>query len=158
MQNVNIHKQRLIAIAISVLGLIFLFLPWIKVGTSSHMGYGIWGGIASALAFAGVIVDCILLGDKTKAFDKQGKMIAMIAFGFALLLTLIIALTASGTGQETNGFFIIEVKKSSGIGVWLTLVLEIIGLLWVSGLVDQLLQPKTVAAGTTPPPPPPSPK
>ena len=156
MQQVNLHKQRLISAIIAVLGLIFCFLPWIKIGTESHMGFGIWGGIASALAFAVVIAVSILIGDKTKAFDKQGKLIAIIAFGLALLLTIIILISASGTGQQSNGFYIFEVKKSAGIGVWLALILEIAGLLWVTGILDQLMQQKpTTAAPTAPPPPPP---
>jgi hypothetical protein len=124
------------------------------------MGYGVWGGIISALAFAVVIVDCILLGDKTKPFDKQGKLIAIIAFALALLLTIIVLIASNGNGQVSNGFFVVEVKKSTGVGVWLSLILEIAGLLWVSGILDQLMQQKPAASGPTqmPPPPPAPPK
>jgi len=158
MENVNLHKQRLITIGIGALGLIFLFLPWIKTGNSSNMGYAIWGGIICALAFAVVIVDSILLGDKTKPFDKQGKLIAIISFAFALLLTIIVLISASGTSQVSNGYFVVEFKKSAGIGVWLSLILEIGGLVWVTGILDQLLaQQKFTAPGSTSTPPPPPP-
>jgi drug/metabolite transporter (DMT)-like permease len=166
MEKLNLHKQRLITIAIAGLGLIFLFLPWVKEGTTSHMGYGIWGGIASALAFAVAIVDSILLGDKTKSFDKQGKLIATIAFAFALLLTIIVLIASSGTGQQATQFgFAIEVKKSAGIGVWLALILEIAGLVYLTGVLDKLMQQNASTPGSTPkpptssaPPPPPKPK
>jgi hypothetical protein len=157
MQNVNLHKQRLIAIAIGVLGLIFLFLPWIKMGSTSHMGYGIWGGIICALAFAVVIVDSILLGDKIKPFDKQGKLIAIISFALALLLTIIVLISSSGTNQVSNGYFVVEVKESAGIGVWLSLILEIAGLVWVSGIADKFMQ-SSMSPGPSGPPPPPPPK
>lgn len=160
MQNVNLHKQRLVTIGIGALGLIFLFLPWIKTGSASHMGYGIWGGIICALAFAVAIVDSILLGDKTKPFDKQGKLIAIISFALALLLTIIVLISASGTSQVSNGYFVVEFKKSAGIGVWLSLILEIGGLVWVTGILDKLIQQQSTThpsmpTGAPPPPPPP---
>ncbi len=161
MENLNLHKQRLVTILIGALGLIFLFLPWLKVqsfgGSASHMGYNIWGGIITAIAFAAAIASSLLLGDKTKPFDKQGKLIAIIAFAVAFLFTLIVLIASSGSGQQTAGFYVIEVKKSPGIGVWLTLVLELGGLAWVTGVLDKLAQHNAAAAGSAPPPTPPNP-
>lgn len=161
MQNVNLHKQRLIAAAIAGLGLIFLFLPWVKLGAGvgSKMGYAVVGGIISAIAFVAIIADSLAIGDKTKPFDKTGKLIAIIAFAIAFLLTLIIAF--GGSQKVPNGVFEIEIKSSPGIGVWLTMILEIAGLLWVTGILDKLMQQKTTSSGgfppSAPPPPPPPP-
>lgn len=158
MQQINLHKQRLITVAIAALGLIFLFLPWVKLAGQSNMGYVVWGGIISALAFAAVIANSILLGDKTKPFDKQGKLIAIIAFAVAFLFTIIVLIVSNGTTQVQQGFYVFEVKRSAGIGVWLTLILEIGGLVFISGILDQLLQQKAgmnVPNQAPPPPPPP---
>ncbi|MBS1631574.1 MAG: hypothetical protein JST10_03265 [Bacteroidetes bacterium] len=164
MQQVNLHKQRLITVAIAALGLIFLFLPWIKNSaqgfqTSSNMGYVIWGGIICAIAFAAAIATSLLIGNKMQAFDKQGKLIAIIAFAAALLFTIIFLITASGTeNQMTNLGYAVQVNKSAGIGAWLCLILEIGGLVFVSGILNKLMQQNTMAgrpASNTPPPPPP---
>jgi hypothetical protein len=159
MQNVNLHKQRLITVAMAALGLIFLFLPWATLGAGigSKMGYAIVGGIISAIAFAGIIVDSLVLGDKTKPFDKTGKLIAIIAFAIAFLMTLIVAF--GGSEKVSNGVFEMEIKRTAGIGVWLTLILEIAGLLWITGVLDKLMQQKTSSSGGFPPsaPPPPPP-
>lgn len=166
MQQVNLHKQRLITIGIAVLGLIFLFLPWIKNSaqgfqTFSNMGYVVWGGVICAIIFAAVIVISLLIGNKMQAFDKQGKLIAIIAFAVALLFTIIVLIAASGTeNRMTNQGFAVQVNKSAGIGVWLTLIVEIGGLVFVSGILDKLTQQGTTSGRPIPnvPPPPPPPK
>lgn len=164
MQQINLHKQRLITIIIAILGLIFLFLPWVRNSAegfqgSSNMGYAIWGGVISAIAFAAAIAISLLMGNKMQAFDKQGKLITIIAFAIALLFTIIVLIVASGSeNQMTNMGFPVQVKKSAGIGVWLTLILEIGGLVFISGILDQLLQQKAgmnVPNQAPPPPPPP---
>ena len=159
MQNVNLHMQRIVSIIIGVLGLIFCFLPWVKegegYGSVSHMGFSIWGGIVSALAIAGVIVNCLLIGDRTKPFDKQGRIIAMICFAVMFLLAILV-LVGSGTEQtRLNDYYVLEVKKSAGIGVWLTLVISLAGLALSSGLLNAAFAAKSTMAGpsTTAPPP-----
>lgn len=163
MQQVNLHQQKLITVLIGIVGIIFLFLPWQKIqGGQSYMGFSIWGGIICGVAIVALIASCLVVGDRTKPFDKQGKMIAMICFGLMLLLTIIILATSGGTKQQAlNQFYIVEIKTTTGIGVWLSLILELGGIAWVSGILNQLIQQKSFLSGPVPPsapPPPPTPK
>src|SRR5262245_6648338 len=114
MENVNIHKQKLITIILAALVLILLFLPWQKIPAlqkSSYMGYTIWGGIICAVAAAGAIGNC-LLGDKLQPYTKQSKMIAIICFAAIFLFSLIVAIASSGTVQiDIGGGYLMEAKK-----------------------------------------------
>jgi drug/metabolite transporter (DMT)-like permease len=166
MENLNLHKQRLITVIVGILGLIFLFLPWQKVTAqgyegTSHMGFTIWGGIICAIAIVVVIADSIFIGDKIRPFDKQGKIIAIACFAIMFLMTIIVLIASSDSEQlRTNLGDIVEVKKSAGIGAWLSLVLELVGLAWVSGILDKLnltTTPSSVTHSGPPPPPPPPP-
>jgi heme A synthase len=167
--NLNLHMQRIVTLIIGAVILIFLFLPWLKktppqgYQTSSYMGFAIWGGIVCAVGVAGVIVTC-LMGDRLQPFTKQIKVIAMVCFGIIVLFAIIVAIASSGTElQQDENYQQVQVKKSAGIGAWLTLVAGVAGLLWVSGLLNQLMAGRTTspasfspptAPGLTPPTPP----
>lgn len=154
--------QRIVALIIGALILIFLFLTWQKKSaqgyeSATYMGFTIWGGIVSAVGVVGVVVTC-LMGDRLQPFNKQSKIIAMVCFGLIFLLSLIVALASSGTEQgQTNFGEIVEIKKSAGIGAWLTLVAAVAGIAWVSGILNQLTAGKTTSPATFNPPTPPMP-
>lgn len=162
MENVNIHKQKLITIILAALVLIFCFLPWIKQSaqgfqTSSNMGFTVWGGIICAIGAVGAVIAC-LMGNKLEPFSKQTKIIAIVCFVVIFLFALIVAIASSGTEQaQTNIGYIVEVKKSAGIGSWLTMILGLAGIAWTSGILNQLMQSKPVGSIPPPPPPPPPP-
>jgi hypothetical protein len=165
MQNVSIHKQKLVAIIIAALVLILLFLPWQKQSaqgfqSTNYMGYTIWGGIICAIGAAGAVVTC-LLGNKLQPFTKQTKIIAIVCFAIVFLFALIVAIASSGSQQaQTNEGYIVEIKKSAGIGAWLGMVVGLAGIAWTSGILGQLMQQKPAGpmpAGPPPPPPPPPP-
>lgn len=157
MENVNIHKQKLITIIMAALVLILLFLPWQKIPAlvkSNYMGYTIWGGIICAIAAAAAAGNC-LMGNQRQPFTKQTKIIAIVCFAVIFLFALIVAIASSGTEQVDGGGYYVEVKKSAGIGAWLTMVVGLAGIAWTSGILGQLMQQKP--AGSMPPPPPPPP-
>jgi hypothetical protein len=96
MENLNLHKQKLFAVVVAAVGLIAMFLPWWKI---SFGGYGGLGGYSingmhelGLLAFIGFVaagVVTFVMGDKTKPYDGQVKMIAAASFGVAALICII---------------------------------------------------------------------
>ena len=121
MQQLNLHKQKLYALIAAVIGVIAMFLPWWSLSFGSIEGFGRLGGysingmhglgILAFLAFAGAAVLCFL-GDKTKPFEGQFKMIAAACFGGAALITLI---------------QFIRLSSNTSFGIWLSLLAGIAG-------------------------------
>jgi hypothetical protein len=102
MDKLNLHKSKLYAIIIAIVGVIAHFLPWWSVSLGGFGGYGSFGsytinglhslGILSFIAFLGAAAVPFLLGDKTKPFEGQNKMIEAACFGgaaVAAVLTLL---------------------------------------------------------------------
>ena len=160
--NLPLHMQRIVTLIIAALILIFLFLPWLKRSaqgyqTTTYMGFTIWGGIVCAVGVAGVVVTT-LLGDRLQPFTKQTKIIAMVCFGIIFLFAIIVAIASSGTEQAQDEYYqLVELKKSAGIGAWLTIVAAAAGLAWVSGILNQLTAGRTASPATFSPPTPPMP-
>jgi len=99
MENLNLHKQKLYAVIIAGVGFISMFLPWWKLG-GYNGGYGfavpsisVNGmhelGIVAFLGFLGAGIIPFVMGDKTKAFDGQAKMIEAACFAGAGLIAII---------------------------------------------------------------------
>ena len=113
------HKQKLYALIAAGIGIIAMFLPWWKIS----IGFGGFGGMSTSvngmrdlgilafLGFAGAGV-LIFLGDKTKPFEGQFKMIAAGCFAGAALFTLIQFL------RQT---------QFASFGIWLSLFAGIVG-------------------------------
>jgi hypothetical protein len=113
----NLHKQKLYAFIAAVVGVIACFLPW---WSFSFGGFGLGGGYSinglhdlGILAFLGFIGAGIVsfLGDKTRPFEGQFKLIAAGAFALAGLITLIQFLRIS-----TGASFGIWISLIAGIG------------------------------------------
>jgi hypothetical protein len=130
-QKINqLHKQRIFSLIIAGISLIFIFLPWWSYDTS-FFSYKINGfrnlGLLSVAGIVGVII-IVCAGDKTQLFAGKIKTIALISFG-AIMMGAIAAIALppalSGYGLSAN----------SGIGLWLTLVSGLMGILVVSGLL-----------------------
>src|SRR5689334_17937586 len=130
MQQVNLHKTKIAAIIIALVGIISCFLPWWHV---SYGGYGeLFGGasvninglhklgIVAFIAFIAAGVVPLIVGDKTKPFEGQEKMITTICFGAAVLFTLITLLFNS---------------KFLSFGIFLALVVGAAGALVTWGIV-----------------------
>ena len=135
MDQLNFHKQKLYALIAAGIGLIAMFLPWWKISFGGIFNVGGMGasinglhglGILVFLGFAGAGV-LSFLGDKTKPFDGQFKLIAAGCFAGAALITLIQFLRAS---------------SFTGIGIWLSLIAGIGGAVIVYVLKPEQLQKK----------------
>ena len=151
MEKVNLHQQKLYALIVAVLALIAMFLPW--TAQKNPLAYFGGGGSLNLngfrsvgfLSFLGIIgvVIASLMGDKTKGYDAQSKMIAMGSFG-AIAAGALIYFLLVATRNKAYG-------ASGGIGIWIALIAGLAGLAWVSGMIK--MQPK---APTPPPPTPPA--
>jgi hypothetical protein len=123
----SLHKQKLYALIAAVVGIIACFLPWWSFGFG---GFGVSvNGMhdLGILAFLGFIGAGILsfLGDKTKPFDGQFKMLTAGAFALAALITLIQFL---------------RVSTGSSFGIWISLLAGIAGAVIVYVLKPEQLK------------------
>lgn len=144
MEQMNLHKQKLYAVIIAAIGLISVFLPWWKVSFGFGGfggGYSINGlrdlGIIVFLAFIGAGVVTFVMGDKTKAYEGQVKMIVAACFAAAALFAIIQFLRQS---------------KFTSFGLYLAILAGIAGAVLVYVLKPEQLDRKSPPA----PPPPPS--
>lgn len=137
MEQMNLHKQKLYALVIAAVGLIACFLPWWKVSFGSFGGFGGGGysvngmhdlGIIAFLGFAGAGVVTFIMGDKTKPYDGQPKMIVAACFGAAALFTLIQFL------RQT---------RFTSFGLYLALLAGVAGALLVWGIIKLPQSPGT---------------
>ena len=151
MEKVNLHQQKLYALIVAVLALIAIFLPWtvqkfggdfFGMGRSITMNGFRSTGFLTFLGIIGVII-ASLMGDKTKEYDSNSKMIAMGSFGAIAAGALIYFLLVMGKSKAYGA--------SAGIGVWISIVAGLVGLLWVSGLIK--MKPTTPAPPAPPAPP-----
>jgi hypothetical protein len=145
MEQMNLHKQKLYAVIIAAIGLISVFLPWWKVSFGGFGGFGGGGysinglrdlGIIVFLGFIGAGVVTFAMGDKTKAFEGQVKMIVAACFGAAALFALIQFL------RQT---------RFTSFGLYLAILAGIAGVVLVYVLKPEQLGSKPPSA---PPPPP----
>ncbi|MBL7742152.1 MAG: hypothetical protein JNN00_01650 [Chitinophagaceae bacterium] len=161
MQPAGLHQRKLYAIIEAAIAFLALLLPWTRYklqmggfnmfyggggggSIDPDNGFRSWGWLV-VIGAIGVVITS-LLGDKTKEYDKNMKLgamggFALIALGAIIYLT---RLSSIGTLQTQDG---IPVTVASGMGLWSALVAGLIGLAWVSGILDQL------GKKTTPNPP-----
>jgi hypothetical protein len=96
----NINKQRLFIIVLAVIGIISVFLPWLKGSDGSSIsgiagkGFQSWGAL---LASAGTIVVCTL-GETTQPLTGIYKWLAIGLCGIAALLGIYKVLDTIGFG------------------------------------------------------------
>src|SRR5437868_9913628 len=128
MDQMNFHKQKLYALIAAALGVISMFLPWWSIGFLGGSVNGMHDlGIVAFLGFAGAGV-LSYIGDKTKPFEGQNKMIAAGCFAGAAAVTLIQYLRAS---------------SFTDFGIWLSLICGIGGAVIVYVLKPEQLGNKT---------------
>jgi hypothetical protein len=135
MEQMNLHKQKLYALIIAVVGVIAVLLPWWSSPSVEFFGQRIGGvsinglrdlGIISFLGFLAAGGTCFL-GDRTKAFEGQNKLLTAGCFAAAALFTLIQFARAS---------------SSTAIGIWLSLIAGIAGVVVVYFLKPEQLGSK----------------
>ena len=180
MQQINLHQKKLFALIEAGLAFIALLLSWtiennyVTGQTSSQNGFHSWGFL-TLLGVLGVIAAC-LMGDKTKDFDKNGKLIALISFAAIALGALIYFFLLGSAEKDQNRLLQQQLQQmgyqvqsgpggysaKAGSGLWMALVAGVIGMAWVAGILDKInaatKAKSAVAAATTPaaPPPPPT--
>lgn len=125
MEKLNLHKQKLYALIVAGIGVISCILPWWKI---SYGGFG--GGLSinglhelgwiTFLGFIGAGVVTFVMGDKSKPYEGQEKMIAAACFGAAGAIALIQLL------RQT---------KYISFGIFLAIAAGVLGALWVWGIV-----------------------
>lgn len=120
----GLHKQKLYALIVAAVGVISCILPWYSVsygGISLGSINGLHGiGWLSFLGFAGAGAVAFVMGDKTKPYEGQEKMIAMACFGVAGAIALIQFL------RQT---------RFTSFGLYLAIIAGALGLLWIMGIV-----------------------
>lgn len=121
----GLHKQKLYALIVAAVGIISCLLPWWKVSFGGYgPGVSINGlhelGWVTFLGFIGAGVVTFVMGDKTKAYEGQEKMIAAACFGAAGAVALIQFL------RQT---------KFASFGIFLAIAAGVLGALWVWGIV-----------------------
>jgi hypothetical protein len=175
MQQINLHQKKLLALMEALFAFIALLFPWTKYKVEafnmfggaagqipSDNGFRSWGWLV-IIGVVGVIIFS-LLEDKTKDYSANMKLGVMGAFAVIALGAIIylIALNSQGPLQTQEGN---PVKVYAGIGLWLALTAGLIGLAWVSGILDKLsaaaknrsAAPPYIPPATPPAPPPPPP-
>ena len=121
----GLNKQKMYALILAAVGVISCILPWWKI---SYGGYGIGVSInglhelgwLTFLGFIGAGVVTFVMGDKTKEYAGQEKMIVMACFGVAAAIALIQFL------RQT---------KFVSFGIFLAIAAGVLGLLLVMGIV-----------------------
>lgn len=101
-----------------------MFLPWWNVSYGGFGGISINGmhelGLLAFVGFAGAGVVTFIMGDKSKPYDGQEKLIAAACFGGAAAITLI--------------QFLRQMKFAS-FGLFLALAVGAVGALLVWGII-----------------------
>jgi hypothetical protein len=126
----GLHKQKMYALALAAAGVIFCILPWWKVSYGGFGGVSINGlheiGWLSFLGFIGAGIVTFVMGDKTKPYEGQERMIAAACFAVAGGIALIQFL------RQT---------KFASFGIFLAIAAGVVGALWVWGIIKAPQKP-----------------
>ena len=111
-------KQRKFILIAAGIGIIAMFLPWIRISILGFVGGSINGmhdwGILVFLAFL-VAGGITLMGDQTKTLDKTMWMAALIAGGVAALIMVIFFLKAMDAISFLSFGFYLALLASIGV-------------------------------------------
>jgi hypothetical protein len=120
----SLHKQKLYALIVAAVGVISCILPWWKISFGGYGGVSVNGlhelGWITFLGFIGAGVVTFVMGDKTKAYEGQEKLITAACFAGAGAIALIQFL------RQT---------KFVSFGIFLAIAAGVLGALWVWGIV-----------------------
>jgi predicted membrane channel-forming protein YqfA (hemolysin III family) len=125
MDQIKLHKHKMLALVAAALGIISCFLPWWSIGIGP-LSYSISGlhdlGILVFLAFIAAAVLTYGMSDKSMIFEEKQKLYVSIAFGVAALFTLIQYL------KQT---------EFTAFGLWLSLLVAVAG-----GVIVYVVKPE----------------
>ena len=111
----TMSKQRKFILIAAVVGIISMFLPWVK-----FFGYHLSGmnGIGILIFFCFVIAGILtLLGDQTKNLDKTSWLTALISSALATLIIAWKIIEASANNMESFLSFGIYLAALAAIGI-----------------------------------------
>ena len=124
MEKLNLHKSKLYAVILAAIGVVSCLLPWWHVSFGGYGGVSINGlhrlGIVSFIAFLGAGAVPFLMGDKSKPFEGQDKMIEAACFGGAAAFA-VITLVAN--------------MHYLSFGIFVAILAGVLGALFVWGMV-----------------------
>jgi hypothetical protein len=154
MEKINLHQKKLFAIIEAALAFIGLLLAWTVETTyngqsSSQNGFRSWGWLC-LLAILGVFIISII-GEKHRDFDKNSKLIALGCFAAIVLGAVLYLIALNSAENQQNKLFEQQLYQqgyqvqrgftgysaNAGPGLWMTLTAGVIGLAWVSGILDR---------------------
>ena len=178
MQQMNIHKTKLVALAEAALALIGMFLAWTiekypaqflnQQGGGQGMtsttlnGFNSWGWLA-LIGILIVIVAVFFVNHFSLDFNNSAKMLAIAGFALIAAGALIYFFTLNSAGKQAMQLAQqrgINYTASSGMGLWSTFIAGLVGIAWITGLLNKISMPKQQAPGYYspqghyPPPPP----
>ena len=120
----GLHKQKLYALVVAAVGVVSCILPWWKISYGGFGGVSVNGlhelGWLTFLGFIGAGVVTFVMGDKSKPYEGQEKMIAMACFAGAGAIALIQFL------RQT---------KFASFGIFLAIIAGALGALWIMGII-----------------------
>lgn len=126
----SLHKSKLYVLILAAVGLITVLLPWYHItanygayslGSYSRNGFASWPGILAFISFIGAGVVPFFMGDKTKPFEGQQKMIETICFAAAAVFGLL---------------RILIFMHALGFGIFLCIIVGAAGALFVQGKIN----------------------
>ena len=114
----TMNKQRKFILIAAAVGILGMFLPWVKVFFFSYNGmHG--SGILAFLAFAGAGV-VAFLGDQTKALEKTFWFIALACGALSTLIIVWNLIDGLGNGGASVLSFGIYLAALGAVGVLLS--------------------------------------
>jgi hypothetical protein len=173
--NLNLHRQRLVALGIALVALISMLLNWSSpkagiTGIESQNGFASWGfmSLAGILGVAAIS----FIGDKSQPYSGQFKQIVIAGFGLIALGAVIFMIRIFTGSSEFNTLFgdrqsfkLSDLVKP-GFGLFLCIAAGLGGLVLISGIIKIPAAanppmtpgsiPPTPPGAPPPPPPPPS--
>ncbi len=190
MQQVNLHKTKLVALLEAAFALIALFLTWTTesltaggqqggggfdlrnfggqagfnqmnnmMNQATQNGFNSWGYL-TLIGIIGVVIVTLFMGDKTKDYDKQSKNLVLLSFAAVAAGALIYYLRLNSVSKEVA--MVAQQRMGAiysakaGMGLWTALLAGLIGLAWVSGLMNKLGAPAAAPTSTVQPAQPPA--
>lgn len=130
MENLNLHKQKLYCLILAGVGLIAMLLPWRTI-SGFNVATGFHGlGYIALLGIAGIAI-ATFMGDKTKEYEGQTKMIALGSFAVIALAAVLVIATKVSYGSFRGP----KISTSPGMGLFLAIAVAAAGLLFLMGII-----------------------
>ncbi len=183
MQQINLHKTKLVALLEAAFAFIALFLTWTTetltaggqqggggfdlrnfggqagfnqmnnmMNQATQNGFNSWGYL-TLVGIIGVFIVTLFMGDKTKDYDKQTKNLVLLSFAAIAAGAIIYYLRLNSVSKEVA--MVAQQRMGAiysakaGMGLWTALLAGLIGLAWVTGLMNKLGTPAAAPATTT---------